>query len=462
MRRTFIALTLVGLSMALAVLDACGDDTAHAPVSDGGVVGDATNENEGGPGDGAVAADAALEDNVSVTVVGEAGVLVVFHDATGAVIESKVTNASGTAKSEGALPAMATVLVQHGDRHEIVTWVGVERGDRLVLRDPTKSVVVGSYEVTFPGPFSDAGFYSVFTGSCGTGTNTKTTTYPLSPACSGAENSILGAAFGSGTDPIAFSIKKGVVPPTDGGTLAVTTEAWTAPGATTVTVDHAPETSHRAVQLTSIASGLPFTGNLAPLVDGGQTFAVPSTFADNQQASFFVDGAEKGAWRAVSRRVGAGARNVALDFATAPPELGGEHLGGDAQRFGVLWTGATADTTGGVVRVSFRGQYVGEGYAWTFIVPPGTTKLTAPAIPSAGASFLPEADAGTSGFVKPEIAFVKTDILANYRAFRQQANVLGLIDGSHFVPPLQEDGQKDGQKDGTMSITFLGRTGSLD
>jgi hypothetical protein len=190
--------------------------------------------------------------SVTVTVTDRNGpkgnVRVVFHDAAGAVLETKLTGADGKASSAGALPAMASALLGSGyDRH-IVTWTGVENGDDLAVKDvepENDETVIGSYNVTLIGQVADqnAYQYDIYAGSCGTtfaDTATLTGSLNLYKFCVGSQSSVLVRAVDDGYTPIAHSFKKANPVPTDGGAVAVATGEWKPSATLTITATGVP------------------------------------------------------------------------------------------------------------------------------------------------------------------------------------------------------------------------------
>ena len=138
--------------------------------------------------------------------------------------------------------------------------------------------------------------------------------------------------------------------------------------------------------------------------------------------------------RGAVRETAAPAASVELDYADLLPAI--ERAVVDAsnpRRPVVSWEVAapTTDTDGGLVRFSFSGPE-GWEYSWTFVVSPGATSVTAPAMPSEAESFLPPApDSGVDAmFTTPKVLVIETDALAGYAAFRRQQ---GLVFGPEAI-----------------------------
>jgi hypothetical protein len=462
MRRVTSLVFLGGLLIggAFAVV-ACGD-SAGAPAADAGEPDSGAPTEEAGIDaiDAGPDAEAGPVDAgpVSVTVLGvggpRAGVLVVFHDANGAVISSTPTGSDGKVASGDELPAMASVLVANGARHDIHTWVGVQAGDQLVFRDPGDGNDVGAYDVTFSATVPNeagASGYTVETGRCGTGGDPPKLNLPLAADCVQTTNSVLATARFDDV-PVAYSFVKGIAGP-NGATTPVTMGAWAVPSTVLVTLKNPPSTPARAVRLAQISEGAAFDGDLALIAENGTSLPYATGFAEALQANLFVDGPTTGIWRGLAKRVSPGTA-LELDFANPLPELSNPTVGGtDVRRPVFAWTGAPADASGGIVRVLFTGPQVEEGYVWTFVVPPGQASVTAPSMPEAAASFLPPAGAAMSVFSAPDVGFIKSELLPTYTAFRRVPGVGGHFPGTYFLPPLTQNG--------TFQITAMSRVGGL-
>ncbi|MCW5833324.1 MAG: hypothetical protein KIS78_13060 [Labilithrix sp.] len=413
---------------------ACEDDSG-APSSPSFLLDGSTPTFDGSqtPFDGA-APDAepdapVVQPSVSVTVVGEAGpeagVRVVFHGADGAVLETKLTGADGKAtRSDGATPAMASALLSKPGHRQIVTWTGVEEGDQLVVRDAewNEERFIGELTVTLPGPFSDAGAtnYEVRAGNCQGYTEGQTVTFNLLSYCYGeAKGSVLVRARDGEGDLVGHSFSKGNALPTDGGAVAVATGAWRVPTSVSLSVTGVPAGVFGERELLEVAGGHGYRAGYAEGLEGQATFATATSFADALQANAFLYANGSGK-RAIAKRV-APAAAITLDATQLlPPITSAEVSGTDARRPVLRWTtdGAAA-ADGGLVRTHFYAP--DETYSvWTFVVPPGSESVTAPAMPAEAESFLPEAgDAGPVAFGSPTIVFIEADTLPSYTAFRR-------------------------------------------
>ena len=423
MRRS--ALLLAPLAAA-AALFACEDDT----VTGGGVP---FTPPDGGGFDAPPLPDAAPDaSSTDVTVAVQrmgkpaADVLVVFHDAAGAVIGTAKTGADGKAASSGPTPKMASVLLGSAKdlRRHILTWVDVEAGDQLLASDVAEESNPGTFSIAFAGSFADAGAtsYSASVGECTAFTADPLQAVTVFPGlgCYGPQNAALGRAF-QGANVVGYAFAKGAPAlPTDGGAQSVTLGAWAPPQLVDVAEANPPQGALVSTMLLEVASGLSFP-NHEQVVGNPNQFKVAQGFADAVQGVAIAElDSQNGLARLLAARRVAPAANLALDFAAALPAITDSTADvSSPRRPQIGWTSAAPLTAsdGGAVRLRWFGQ--GEdSYAWSFIVPPTATSVKAPAMPAEAADWLPSDEAGATPFDDPQIAFAESDLLAGYRAFR--------------------------------------------
>ncbi len=386
---------------------------------------------------------------VTVTVTGRTGpvanVRVVFNDAAGAVLETKLTDASGKAKSTGALPAMATALFAKGWQHELVTWTGLEDGDELTVREPDPDLELGQYDVTLPGPFDNTDLmrYSAYAGGCYGSVDGTSSIIDLYSGCAGGDKtSVLVWAIDPDNQIAGHSFKKGNAIPASGVTTALTTSAWTAPTSVTVTATNTPADQQLEVNLLEIADGHGYEDGYSHWLENGSTvFKTATGFADALQSTIAWYGGF-GSRLAITKRLAPGP-SITFDASEAlPPITGGEIVEGSGPRRPVIqWTSpSTAAADGGLVRMQLWDQEDNR-YAWTFVVPPGSTKVTAPAMPPEAGEFLPDVDADRD-WVYPTIGFLEADSIQGYKAFRAMQGTLAPAGNSltYNLPALPTNG----------------------
>lgn len=454
------AIALAPATLALVVLMACEDTTNPAGIDlvldSGGGGFDANTP----PFDGATPSDASVPDappanpTVRVTVTGQAGakagVDVVFHSATGAVLEAKQTGADGTATHMGADAVMVTALLATGNHRDLVTWTGVEVGDDLKLRDWNDGSYddVGEYNVTLLSDFADAGAsrYNV-DGPCG-GSFTYGTGAVLSlrSDCSRAKNAVRVEAQDGNFNLVGYAFKKGNDGITDGGTAQVNIDGWKAPATLTLNVANVPASTYVPSQLFEIADGAGFLNFTSSTTDEFATinYKIADGFADAYQAS--IGAGSNRSNRTITKHVPTAAA-IDFDYATFLPAITDATIDVTDPRRAVLsWTSdSMAAAKGGLAQFHFDGPD-DANYSWTIVVPPGATTVTAPEIPAALESFLPyAADSGMQSSVSdPELLFVDATIIPNYAVFRREQGTLlqygGGSIGTYSFPAVPFDG----------------------
>lgn len=384
------------------------------------------------------AADAAP--TAPVTVVVERGtgfaanVTVVFHDATGAVLETKKTGADGKATSSGAVPAMATVLLGGGTHKHILTWTKVSSGDELRARDLEGSTFVGKYLVNTVGPFDGANAYRAYVGTCQGFPNAVPNQLEvfMYQECLRTTNAALATAQ-AGPTLLAYSFKKGnaALPP-DGGSASVALGAWAAPVGLDVKVVNKPANGQSQGVLQAVADGNIFENDTAAL--GGEitvdtaSFQVAAGFADAYQAAVrYIPSATTGASRlVVGKRVAAPQTTITVDMATALPIIDTASVDGTSpKRPKVVWHALAplTATKGGSVMLDWNDGR-DETNGWTFIVPPEATSLTAPALPAEANDWAPlaQGDGGQNAvYQEPAILFLDATAIPSADVFRREA-----------------------------------------
>lgn len=370
---------------------------------------------------------------------------VVFHDASGAVLETKETGVDGKATSTGAVPAMASVVLGTSTLHHILTWTAIEAGDVLQARDIDESDdVLGDYRVTLPA-LDDGGAvrFHAATGDC---------QQPLSPGesglltirrhCIGMQGAVLGMARDQADELVGVTFKKGNAVPSDAGALDVALPAWTAPTPFSLSVTSPSDDLGFAATLDEIVHGIAFSQEAFRGDGTSYPFRIAPSFAEALQATVYFD-PFSGSRRTITKRI-APAASLAIDPAEALAPITEAAIdASNARRPKVTWeTAGVANTDGGLVQLRYYGPADAD-FFWTLVVPPGSLTATAPAMPAELDGLLPEADAGPSVYWPPEVHFVETDLLANYAAFRRQPALLPWLDRGYLsgiMPVLPANG----------------------
>lgn len=389
---------------------------------------------------------------VTVTRAGVAlpGVPVVFHDTAGAVQVTAETNGDGQATAEVAANAQVTIAFL--EQRALLTYVGVQPGDTLAVRAPFER------DVWVPVPTTPAGgSITVALGNsrCATrltnGGVTARVTFSA-PCLTESTFPILETYFTG--DAWYFSYQKGTALAADGGTTTVAAMPSWSPGEPfTLHLKGAAGSSYPATTLGLIAEGQAFAMSSATLVtlDGGSgtaTFAVAPGYAEALQPELYRHDVVTGGLSQVTSF----AQRIAPGASTATLDVGGGMLPvlltftmdtASPARPVATWTAQSPLTSavGGALELYWD---LGR---WTFVVPPETLTLTAPALPATLAALEPTA--------KPawhSVAFFATDLMTSYAEFRAEASPLGLAatpypDLNMVAPPLA--------KNGTIRVTSL-------
>lgn len=387
---------------------------------------------------------------VTVTVLGEdgprAGVLVVFHDASGAVLETRSTGADGKAASAGATPAMASALLERSTARNIVTWTAIEAGDELTVNDFEFFTQRGTYDVSLTAPFDGAVRYNARVAHCETFGNAwdgvEARNLPVNASCVRAQNAILVDAL-SADDVLAHAFAKNVAAP-GAAALAVTVGGFVAPTDVVLSRTNVPAGMLSSAELKEIVGGGGYSsfgvGDGEGEGDGSQTFRAATGFADAMQGAAYARSAG-GQALVLSRRVSVPppADSFAFDFAGALPSITDATTGmTDPRRPDIAWTSAAPLTSadGGFVRFML---YLGgdSQLTWTMVVPPGATSVKGPALPAEADAWLPAGDVGAAYL---HVIFAESDLIPDYRAFRRQQGTMFRSDAFDSIPTLPTNG----------------------
>lgn len=369
----------------------------------------------------------------SIAGAAVADVTVVFHDASGAVLETKKTDATGKALSApGSTPAMASVVFGQGtSQREILTWTGVAGGDVLPVVAPPRGTLA-ELQITIPGQFTDAGGptfnYYAQVGGCSaysTIANEPITVF-VEPYCYRGMGALLVEGSNGNDTIVAHALKKPLASVTDGGVATVTTDAWKFPP-TDVTISLTNSNLSGRAVFQPIANGTAFP-KVTQLLNKEASFkTVSGTFVEAYNAAIYVEGGQT--YRTIGKRQ-APAAAIALDGTQLPPEVTASSVdSAQRKRPKIDWTGNMGAMKGGVVRATWFQPSSESTTHWSIVVPANnaaTGSVAAPALPATLEDMLPSADGGgTTWETAAEIVFVDSDVLPDYAAWRKvQALVL--------------------------------------
>ena len=428
--------------------------------------------------DAAVEADAAPPTTVTVRVIlgatPESGVLVAFQDATGAVLASGTTDATGTIIQVIATGSQLTAALGTAQKPNLVTVQDVAPGDVVTLLDyPPTSLTSFSENLTVTPPAStwDAGTQVYFrAGGCGDPAG-----YPvyLTDSCVTQGTYPLFAQASDAVGEVAYTYQKGSLAATDGGPGAVTiTRAWsTSPGTETIAASSLPAGQADAgVTVGSI------TFDYSEFADGLQ-FALPSSAAESFDAGLpsnwfpihpgYPDFTQEDAYlyfglsgsslesevAAVTRTAPASASEVtSLALGTLPgftsASLDTTDAGSLVQPvFTWTTTGSLAAANGIFTMVQWYGPppdggTQGVNGTWTIVAPATATQIKAPSMPATAAAFTP---GSTATYNPPRVVAVQSPFLAGYGAFKSQFATIPVFtpfgSWSPTIPTLPANGQ---------------------
>ncbi len=363
------------------------------------------------------------------------GITVVFHDASGAVLETKQTAADGKAASTPSqAPAMATVVFGQGSsERELLTWTGVQGGDVLPVVAPP-SGTLAEVEITIPGRFTGTGGptfnYYAQVGGCqaySTIANEPIRVF-VEPHCYSGAGAVLVAGSNTNDVIVAHASKKPVTTPTDGGVVAVTTDPWSvAPTDVTVSITNTNDGSGSATfsQITN-QTAFPESKSLDDTYQASFR-AVSGSFVEAYNASVvFTNGVRSS--RVLGKRV-LPTGTITFDATQLPPALTAAAVDPTSkQRPTATWTGNVGAMKGGLVRLHWWDSPTESSTLWTIVVPANNAAsgaVTAPALPADFDEILPSADGGSRSWeTTPEVSFVDSDIVPDYATWRKLQGVI--------------------------------------
>ena len=433
----------------LSAMIACDDESSSGPPFDVGDI-DA-NIPPANPIDGS-APDASPDADpptpaVSVTVHSltgpRAGVRIVWNDAQGNVIDSKLTGADGTATHEGTDAVMVSALLPRVESRHIVTWTNVEVGENLQLLDPGDPAELGTYTVTLPNTEPDAFQYFVHS-SCGEQQTYGTAAVIYNDTtCARPTNSVLVTAFknNDGTPTYYRSFKKANPTPPEGN-ANITSGPWAVAAPVSLNLQNFPDDVGRDLDVLEISDNHGFRAEYWEGHETPNTFVTAPGFADALQGAAYTYNLDAmNRQRVIARRAAPATATLSLDYDQLLPEITDASIDTTNPVRPVLsWEGTTTETDGGLVRVWFSNETFFSNY-WSVIVRPGSSTVTIPALPAEASEFMPYEE---STFGSPAVIFVESDQLPGYKELRtQQGLIFGAVEENAFgfrLPALPANG----------------------
>jgi len=384
--------------LVLMVLAACGDDGVHkladAPPA---------------PDDAQI--DAPNSGVVTLTVIQDGsprpGVDVYFLNGDNTVVAKMATNAQGVATATmvagGSVTAIDPFLIKSSG-HDLRTFVGVKPGDNLHLTQGGTAAqnVEVNFEVVLPGD-SFASTYelhsncgsSYFSANSGSGSGSGSIGGPTSWYGCGATVDVLLQTFDFNGNAVGAIYKAGVAL-TEGGTLDLTSSAYTTPlPNSTINWSNIPAayTGLQARVVLASSKGVLSTISLnpGPITAGAASLAFPRPTVTNgieitqtqpSQTTFAAQGLVDWAPQAstpVAVDVGAG---LLATYAAAPSVSGATRT--------VTWSagaGASPDFVWATLRASRPAGKSSTFWDWDIVVPYGSTTFTLPLLPTEVAQY---------------------------------------------------------------------------
>lgn len=442
MRRSLFLLAPLGFA---AFSFACEDDPTNPATNfpEAGAFDSAVDPRDSSTPPDAQPDSPATPKGVTVIATRRAGpasnITVLFHDATGAITETKKTGADGKATSvPSPTPAMATIIFGEGTiTRRLLTWTAVADGDELPAIVP-EDIAFGSVDVTLASEHDAGGgpvaYYS-YVGSCDyySSIGNEPWSSPVYGSCARGGGALLVRAVDDTDQTLAFAFKKPITLATDGGPVAASPGAWIAPVNVTLSVSNTTNSNgfgtFSQIAGTTVVRGRLSNHDRRPLGDTySATFqGAGPTFADGYAASALFNGANASNERIIGRRFPTSTTSVTLDANTLPPELTGSSLDEtDRRRPIAKWTGAMTSLKGGIVRLYYYDPTSdGATTGWTIVVPATATEVKFPALPASLESALPVPDGGLYSWDQsPKVAFADSTLLPDYGTFRKIQGVI--------------------------------------
>jgi hypothetical protein len=398
---------MLTIGLALTLFDGCSSEPTSEVGPDGGVA-DASSVDANVPDANrdAGGTDAAVDD-MSCSIKAGAGALVaVLHDADGAVVDSRLTDATGTARWE-ACPANAMVSVVALDLatgHRGVTIAGVQPGLHFELLLP-KLGLLTTAAVDIPTDDAELSFLQVSAGSqCGTiGSKGATANLAVHKGCRGDDPTKLSFLATGRVGSVSYYSYANDVPVGAGGTTVVKTmSGWMTGPQVSASASNVPEGLGLEFTIQPMRNGKPFGAltQLATVTDGMAAASLPMTpsaFSSTKRVGVSVTTSLSA--RGIVRMSADPTAPFAFNLPTLLPQLAGVIVDNaeDARpRFAVeTLDGTLIDTDLGIIRSRWTNADV--TVTWQLFFPAATqSSIRFPALPGGLSSVVPSSATTTS------------------------------------------------------------------
>jgi hypothetical protein len=395
----------------------------------------------------------------------EAGRMVVFSDASGQVISTQTTDATGVVLQEvfpSQAPVEVTVLLGSPTTPSLFTVTGVQTSDTLTAFDAPPADTLG-LDVTVP-PVVDAGTittYDFIAGNCGGTSNSPEGLLSLSLECLNPAGAFPMLVLAEGDVPVAYLSQKNNALGTDGGTTSLNLSGdWQyAMGTATVNVNNVPSTEYPTLAYSEVASGVPYPSTDPEPLSTEQgyysSFPTHPAYPDFVQTEAEVAGmslASNNAYVSLAvadRAAPSLSPTVTFDNSEFPPTVSDASVDtSDPSRPAVSWTTSSAISTGVATFVALHwtssddagGSIYGT---WTVVTSGSAASVQVPVLPAAASTYAPGAGA-VWPVDNPTVAILAGPAAGTYDALRKTAAVVGANlhpDNSPLIPPLPVDGR---------------------
>lgn len=475
MRKSYALLVLV----PFGILAACEDSEdgglnlnldGGQPVLDGAV----TPPPPPPPADAADAGPLPVTVTVTNASGPEANVPVVFHDATGAVLATVSTSATGVAAQVVPAGSQVTVVMGTTAAPQLLTITEVEPGDVLTAFEvpPAEGLSVTLASVPSGAP-ANVNLRPI-AGDCqGNYGPTPPLGLYVNERCqfAGKFPLLVSAYDGETGDEMGFTFKKtNAIVATDGGVPIDidVTEPWSTTLRThTIAVSNVPASKNVNTTFSEVAGGVARPSQSGFYNEGSETMSFQREHIGHPGYPDFVqseiehhqynDGEMSVSAIATREASPAGPATTSFNYADFLPYIDGTTLDETTtERPSVTWKveeGKSLDTADGAYVLvrwnTYEGQTPKQG-VWTFVAPANRTTVKAPVLPANLTAFgPPTADAGVDfGFVSPTIVtVVEAAAINGYVDFRKISASLpaaGAVQWSNgsdtFIPPLPAAG----------------------
>jgi hypothetical protein len=407
----------------------------------------------------------------------ESGVTVVFQDATGAVIGTATTDATGSAAMVVPAGSQVTALIGTASAPSLTTVTEVAPGDVITIGDAADKSTFDAFVsigAVPPSPPANTAQYFVQAGStCGNNFTAPPGQLEIHGKCEAAGHvPLLVVAADTSADTLAYSYLTTFVVTDDAGVgdASAPSAAITQPWQTAMINDSLTLTNVGAitgVDLSSeeIAAGVPYAAQQYVNLSTGDAGVAPTVFPhhpgyadaiqDEALERTFSGSFVYGLSLTQTFSAPTADSTTTFDLSTMLPSISATSIDATpSARPTVTWTAPTpVGNAGGFVMFGWSTPTDGGNVSgtWTIVVPASATSVIAPALPAALAAWAPTPTSYWSPHV-PSAAFVDGSALTSYSVLRNTfvGFASGFGSGSDGDPPVLPPGT-------TLRVSYCGQ-----